>query len=451
MSSTHAAPAAAGDRRPAAPAPAGRWARFARRPGAVVAALAALVAVFLALTLWWHRWFDLTVYRGAMVYWLRDGGQLYDFLTPGTKYGFTYPPFAAYVMAPMAFLPWPLVIVVSVAASAAAAYALLRWLLLPLADRRGWPRWYVLALAGLLTVSLEPVRETFTFGQVNLLLLVVVAADVLLLVGRDSRWAGVGIGLATAVKLTPGVFLIYLLVTRRWRAAGVATAAAGLATLLPGVLTPDTARGFWTDAIWDTDRIGTLTYASNQNLQGLVARLHPEHPSGVLWGVLVLAALGYWLWRVTRPECDAAAGLALTAVLGCLISPVTWVHHLVWLLPALVLCAGYALDLPPGRRRTRWLVGVGLIAALLSSRIVWAWERDFSGVDGFVGGNMYVWLSIALLVMVPSRTVWRPLGAAADPAAPAPADRAGPASPGSPAAPGAAAGAAGPVPSGGVS
>ncbi|GGK27665.1 membrane protein [Pilimelia terevasa] len=401
---------------------AGRWTgaltRLSRRPVASVVTLAAVLAVFLALTLWWHDWFDLTVYRGAMRYWLVEDGELYDFLTPRSKYGFTYPPFGAYVMAPMAFLPFPVVVVVSVLASLGALVAVLYWLTGTLAARAGRPLWWVLTVVALLALALEPVRETITFGQVNLLLLAVVAADLLLLVGRDSRWAGLGIGLATAVKLTPGVFLIYLLATRRWRAAGTAVFAAGLATLVPGVLTPDTARGFWTDAIWNTDRVGTLSYASNQSLEGVVARLNPAHPSGALWALLVLAVVGIWLWRITRPGCDAAAGLALTGVVGCLISPVTWVHHLVWLLPALVLCAGHALALPTGDpRRRRWLVGVGLAYAVLCSRLVWAWERDFGGVDGFLGGNAYVWVSLALLVCVPSRTVWRSPTAPAAPAA----------------------------------
>ncbi|HEX5741805.1 MAG TPA: glycosyltransferase 87 family protein [Pilimelia sp.] len=407
---------------PPAPVAAARGAAggAARRRWTAVAVLAVAVAGFLALTLWWNHWFDLHVYHGAMRHWVREGGQLYDYVKPGSRYGFTYPPFAAYVMAPLAFVPAPLLIAASVLGSALAARAVLGRLLGPFGDRLGQPRWWVLTVGLLLLAALEPVRETVTFGQVNLLLLGVVAADLLLLVARDSRWAGVGIGLATAVKLTPGVFLVYLLVTRRWRALGVATGTAAAATLLPGALTPDTARAYWTDAVWNTDRIGVLTYASNQSLQGLVARLDPPHPNRLLWLVLVAAAVGYWAWRVSRPDCDVAAGLALTGVLGCLVSPVTWVHHLVWLLPALLLCAGYAWVLPPRHPRRRWwLGGVAVLYALLCSRLVWAFEGDFGGLDGFLGGNAYVWAGVALLVAVPAGH-WRPEPARA-PAGVAPA------------------------------
>src|SRR6185436_17187894 len=102
-----------------------------------------------------------------------------------------------------------------------------------------------------LALAFEPVRETITFGQVNTLLLTLVAGDMLFGVARGRRWAGVGTGMATAVKLTPGIFIVYLLITKRWRAAFVTSATAGGATLLGGAIFPDETREFWTSALWD--------------------------------------------------------------------------------------------------------------------------------------------------------------------------------------------------------
>ncbi|HEV7709267.1 MAG TPA: glycosyltransferase 87 family protein [Asanoa sp.] len=372
--------------------------RAARREVAIVAGLAVAVLVFLAFFAVRHGFFDLKVYYGAVNYWIHDHGMLYDFLKPNSKYGFTYPPFAAIAMVPMAVVPWVLAIVISVGLSLAATYALLRWLVLPLALRMGWTPWFALTVGFLLIAVFEPYRETITFGQVNLLLLFLVALDLLVGVAGGRRWAGVGIGVATAIKLTPGVFILYLLVTRRWRAAAVSAGTAAVATLAAAAVDPAASREFWTSALWDTDRVGSLAFISNQSLQGTVARLNPEHPSTLAWLVLVLLAIGVWAWRVRA--ASLAEGLALTGVLGCLISPVTWVHHLVWLLPALILLVSAAAT----ERRRLWLAFAIIGYAVLCSRLVWVWEHGFGGIGGFLGSNAYVWVSLALLLFLPLRS-----------------------------------------------
>ncbi|MEV0715941.1 glycosyltransferase 87 family protein [Asanoa sp. NPDC050611] len=370
--------------------------RAARKEVAIVAGLTVAVGAFVAVFAARHGFFDLKVYYGAVNYWIHDHGMLYDFLKPNSKYGFTYPPFAAIAMVPMAVVPWALAIVISVGLSLAATYALLRWLVLPVAVRERWTPWFALAVAFLLIVAFEPYRETITFGQVNLLLMVLVGVDLLVGIAGGRRWAGVGIGLATAIKLTPGVFILYLLVTRRWRAALVAAGTATVATLAAAAVDPAASREFWTSALWDTDRVGSLAFVSNQSLQGVVARLDPAHPSTLAWLVLVVAAVGVWAWRVR--SASVVEGFALTGVLGCLISPVTWVHHLVWLLPALILLVD------AGLRRRGYLVFAAVLYAVLCSRLVWVFEHGFGGVGGFLGSNAYVWASLGLLLFLPLRS-----------------------------------------------
>ncbi|MFI7022468.1 glycosyltransferase family 87 protein [Micromonospora sp. NPDC049900] len=377
-----------------------------RTVGQVVAVVVLAVAVtaFLSVAAVRHGFFDLHVYRGALVWWVHDGGEIYDYLKPGTQYGFTYPPFAALVMLPMAYLPWHGAIAVSVAAGVAAAAVLIWWLLDPVSRRAGWTRWFAFAVALCLAAAFEPMRETINFGQVNTLLLFLVAVDLLRLLPRDSRWAGVGIGLATAIKLTPGIFLVYLLVTGRWRAALTATGTAAGATVLAAALFPDASREFWTSALWNTGRVGELAFVSNQSLRGVVARLDPQSPSTLAWLALVVATVVVWIWRSRAAVAvgDEAAGLALTGAVMCLVSPVTWVHHLVWLLPGLVLLVDHGMAAPSRSRRRRLLLAAATVGyGFLTSRIVWAWEQDFSGVDGFLFGNTYVWISLALLAFLP--------------------------------------------------
>lgn len=356
---------------------------------AVLAVLTVAATAFAVAFSARHGFFDLRVYRGAVEFWARDGGMLYDYVNPNTRYGFTYPTFAALLMLPMAYLPWWLVMAVSVAATVVVTVVLV-WRLVP---RLGQPVWFVVGVALALLIAFEPMRETVTFGQVNLLLLGLVAADLLWGLPAGRAWAGVGIGLATAIKLTPGVFIVYLLVTRRFRAAFVAMGTAAAATLVTAAVAPAASREFWTDALWDTDRVGNLAFVSNQSLRGLVARL--DGPSW-LWLLLVAAVVAFWAWRVRG--APYAYGLALTGVLGCLVSPVTWVHHLVWLIPALILLVDAAV-------RTRRLAPLTLAAVaygVLCSRAVWLWfDGRIHGFDGFLGSNAYVLTSLALLLFLP--------------------------------------------------
>ncbi|MGS2614625.1 glycosyltransferase family 87 protein [Micromonospora sp. LZ34] len=382
-----------------------------------VVGLAAAVTAFLSVAAVRHGFFDLKVYYGALTWWVHDGGEVYDFLKPGTQYGFTYPPFAALVMLPMAYLPWLAAITVSVTASVLTSAVLIWWLVDPIARRAGWTRWFALAVALCLAAAYEPMRETVNFGQVNTLLLFLVAVDLLRLLPAGSRWAGVGIGLATAIKLTPGIFIVYLLVTGRWRAAVTSMAAAAGASLLAAALFPDASREFWTEALWNTARVGELAFVSNQSLNGVVARLDPEHPSTLTWLVLVLGTLALWAWRSRAAVAagDEATGLALTGAAMCLVSPVTWVHHLVWLLPGLILLVDNGMAAPARGRRRRMLLAAAAVGyAFLTSRIVWAWEKDFTGVDGFLGANTYVWISLALLAFLPIRRPAAPAGSAVE-------------------------------------
>ena len=391
-----------------------------RRGQAVIAAVVAVAAFTLvAIAAPRRGFFDLKVYFGAINYWAHGHGEVYDYLAPYTKYGFTYPPFAALTMLPMAVLPWHLVITVSLAATVVVTAVITRWFLGPVVARQGWPRWFVYTLAAALLFAFEPMRETLGFGQVNMLLVFLVVADLVLLGATPaepptggvrrawSPWGGIGIGLATAIKLTPGIFIVYLLIARRYRAALVASATTAAATLVAAAVAPHASRIFWTDALWDTDRVGQLSYISNQSIEGFVARLNPGNPNMALWAGLVLVVLALWLWRVRLAVRlgDRYGALALTGVLGCLISPVTWIHHLVWLVPALLLLVarGLAAVGAPGdgrRRAVRLLVFAGVLDGLLSSRLVWYFSDHFTGW-GLLFSNAYVLASLALLAGLP--------------------------------------------------
>ncbi|MGW0613337.1 glycosyltransferase 87 family protein [Streptomyces sp. NPDC002788] len=354
----------------------------------LVLALATLVTVFTATVPLLRDWFDLRVYYGSIDSWVHHGGRIYDYRVPGTTYGFTYPPFAAVAMLPMALLDLRTAVAAALLLNLAALAVILR-LLAGSAWRR--PGWYGWALIACLLPLFEPLRDTFSFGQVNLLLLALVLTDATLLATGRGRFAGAGIGLAAAVKLTPALFIGLLLVARRWRAAAIATGVALGATALAAGVDPDASRFYWTEALWDTHRIGRPAYVSNQSVQGVLARL--GEPDRAVWAAVVLLVLGVWAVRVRRAVAagDWTAAFALTGLAACLVSPITWVHHLVWLLPSFAVLV-----------RARHFRIAGALYAVLCTSVVWLWFDDASGVDGFVGSNAYAWITLGLLLWLPA-------------------------------------------------
>ncbi|QHA09448.1 DUF2029 domain-containing protein [Streptomyces broussonetiae] len=364
------------------------WPRTARWRLLLVLVLAAAVTVFTATVPLLRDFFDLRVYYGTVHTWVHHGGRIYDYRVPGTSYGFTYPPFAALTMLPLAPLGRNTAIVLSLLVNLAALAVVLRILAGPGWRRHGWYRW---SLVLCLLALFEPLRDTFSFGQVNLVLLALVLGDSWLLSTGRGRWAGAGIGLAAAVKLTPALFIGLLLLAGRRRAAGIATAVAAVATALAAWADPRASRFYWTEALWDTSRVGRLDYVSNQSLQGVLARL--GETGRPMWAAVVLLTLCVWAWRARGAvkSGDWTAAFALTGATACLVSPITWVHHLVWLLPSFVVLVR------AGRPRL-----AGALYAVLCTSVVWLWYDGSFGIGGFLGSNTYTWITLGLLLGLPT-------------------------------------------------
>lgn len=312
-----------------------------------------------------YGFFDLRIYHGAVDWWA-SGGQLYEFVAPETGLGFTYPPFAALAMLPMAGLPVGLAGWFNILASLVALGVVLAAILVPIADRCGWPRWFVVALAVPLAAAIEPARETLGFGQVNLLLFALVVADLVGLrwrtraasgahpaVGgslarfwRSGAWAGAGIGLATAVKLTPALFILYLVVTRRWRVATTAVGTAIGATVAAMLVAGNESMAYFVGVLWQTDRVGRADMTPNQSLAGLLARLYDSvETPGLLWLTFAALLLTVGLSRAANAhaEGDELAAFTLVGLTANVVSPISWSHHLVFVIPAIIVLADAAL------------------------------------------------------------------------------------------------------------
>ncbi|WP_324198546.1 mannosyltransferase [Nocardia brasiliensis] len=281
---------------------------------------------------------DLHVYVDGSAALLTD--RLYDFTyaekTPDFPLPFTYPPFAALVFFPLHFLPFGVVSVGWLLATVAALYGVVRIAieLILGADRaREWQTGVVGWTA--VGVWMEPVRTTIDYGQVNVFL--VLGA---MLAVRSSRWwiSGGLVGIVAGIKLTPAISGLYFVARRRWATVVCSALVFGATVGLSFLIAPHEARRYFGTLLGDADRIGPVGSVWNQSLRGAMSRiLGYDVQSGLWWlaGVLIVAVLALLAWRALAPD-DRMGTLVLVQFFGLLVSPISWSHHWVWLVPTVL-------------------------------------------------------------------------------------------------------------------
>jgi alpha-1,2-mannosyltransferase len=308
---------------------------------------------------------DLAVYREASRA-LLNGLAVYDLRTDAPQFlPFTYPPVAAIFGLPLLLVPfrvlgwiWSVLQLVLLWYTVGIAFR-------PLLERFG--RWWPVAQGaiGAVAIWMLPVSDGIRFGQVNAIVVALCLAD-LARRGEPRRWArGSLVGLAVAVKLTPGVFWLHWAAVRRWKVLLTSVLTTVAVTLLAALVMPEASVSFWLGALSDTSRVGPNSGTSNQSLNGLLLRTGIP-AQGLFWGLAAIAVLagGLWLSRRLDTLDEPVAVVAAVGLTAFLVSPVSWVHHLYW---GLILVAALAGD---GRDRRR-LVAAGVFVVLLWIHVPW--------------------------------------------------------------------------------
>ncbi len=342
---------------------------------------------------------DLRVYVQAPTH-LADG-RLYTFVADGSAVDrglpFTYPAFAAMLFWPLAQLPWPVVVtgwlVLDVVLLVVCCYLGLRLVNRagPAAGRRMTHPVRAAVLLSAVALWCEPVRSTVNYGQINLVLMALLLGGA---VAVREWWPGVTVGLAAGVKLVPAITLGYYLLARRWRPVAAALVA-GLFTVLVGLAVAGRpAWTFFTSLMFDPSRTGRIDQVRNQSLRGAAADLVGSRSMPVWAALAVLTvALGGWAARRALRGGDRAAAFLCVQFVGLEISPVSWNHHWVWVVPLLLWCL-FAAPRRPGR----WL-GLAWLIAVFSFALPIAAAKENAAL---VAGRAEPWWTDALHLLYPA-------------------------------------------------
>ena len=302
----------------------GRWAAPAVYSllGVEVAAVIAFAASYNALDFRIYMWGGHAVTHDTRLY-----------LTLAFGHWFTYSPFAAVVFVPIAALPLVVARVLwDLTSVAALVYSCV--IIVKLAGYR--PSRLLVAGLAAAAMALDPVYQTLFLGQINLILLALVLTD--LWRAAQGRDAGLGVGIAAAIKLTPGIFILFFLLARRTKSAVIAAGTFVACGLIGFAVAPRASELYWRHLFFDTSRVGA-PYISNQSPYAAAIRIAQGAAHiGSWWAVIPIAfaALGLAAATSLVRQHDWLGATAITGTTGLLVSPISWAHHWVWVLPALV-------------------------------------------------------------------------------------------------------------------
>ncbi len=374
---------------------------------------------------------DLQIYLDSAQR-LRNGDSLYEvrysFAERGSDFElqYLYPPALAALLASLSFIPRPTLILLwqlgLVAALVGSAVILARIIKRTAAGRGRYLSSLVLFP---LLAFWPPTLDGILWGQVNAYILFLLVSAAYFAVIRKDVAAGISVGLAAALKGTPLILIIPLIVHRRWRSVGscvVALIAAHLPLLaFPSGLKPIQEFLTTTREITSGHVVNDPNY--DYSLRRVVS-LFADAPATVLSGLSVVVVLIYLFMTVrgkrecssSNGSCDVLCGMQMLSAIPIMIlaSPLVWFHHLIWLFPVLVLIQQSSTN------RVIRLAALGSYLLLAPLLYVHVYIRHFTSLPELLVKPMpllITCLSYALIAFARSRTEKGPSASVTSPAA----------------------------------
>ncbi|WP_312871734.1 glycosyltransferase family 87 protein [Amycolatopsis acididurans] len=352
---------------------------------------------------------DADIYRLGAVTFLH-GHSIYTQLPVSTIAGplpYTYPPSSAILFTPLALVPpW-------IGFRLLTAATVLALIPLVLAYRAGAPwlralldrRWKVVAAAIALLVG-HPVANTIFWGQINVLLMTLVALDCLV---PNTRWPrGMLVGIAAAIKLTPAGFVLIFLLRKDYRAMWTSALTFLALTVFTAVLAPSDSWFYWTNRVLHATDMRIGGPLANESVFASLTKLGVSGTALTVTGVLVVAAVGVLTVLGTKravAENNLPLALGVNAAGVQLVAPISWSHQWVLALPtaAVVLIQGYR------RHHGPLLITGGIAVAViwLAPHYLMPQNPAIWSVAQKIAGSSYQLAAIALLAVTGVRYLTR--------------------------------------------
>ncbi|MEC3915753.1 glycosyltransferase 87 family protein [Nocardia sp. CDC160] len=325
----------------------------------VFGAALSLVLIFLTVDPWLDQvgflagGFDVHVYRDG-AWKIYNDHPLYT-ETTHRDLSYTYTPFSTLIFLPLLGIPFEAVTNTWLAVNICVLYVcvLLCWRVL--GHRLTWRLAGMSALLTATCMFLEPVRTTLYYGQINLVLMALILWDFSR--PERGRLRGIGVGLASGIKLVPLYFVAQFLVLRQWRAALVAASTFVLTIVIAWIALPDDSKQYWTKTFFQSDRIAPDTQPANQSIRGTIAHLTGHQVPQWLWLLLAVpvAVGGLLLAAALYNRGERLLTVTVAGLTSCAVSPFSWNHHWVWFLPLFIYLVQRAETSP------RWWSAVGFL------------------------------------------------------------------------------------------
>jgi alpha-1,2-mannosyltransferase len=330
------------------------------------------------------NWFDLGVYRDVGHVAQTDPSRVYVWELAGRK--FTYTPFAALIFGALSWLPLG-VLQQTVTVLSVATLPLIAWLMFGALGWQGTRRLAAsLILAGV-GLWLEPVQRAIALGQVEMLLMLLLVWD--LCQPDTRRFKGIGVGLAAGIKLVPLLFIPYLLLAGKVRQAVVATAAFVATVVIGAVFLPRTLSSYWLSGYFlRPSGLGPIDGLRNQSIFGLLIKLiGTQNEARPVWLVVsaIVGAAGLLASVVLHRSGRPVAGWVTCSLTALLISPISWDHHWVWIVPILALVVDWAVRSQHVQRQACWALAGALVLLFGAYPNQLSGQHPYLPVGGLLG------------------------------------------------------------------
>lgn len=248
-------------------------------------------------------------------------------------------------------------------------------------------------------LSFDGVRGTLNLGQINLIVLFLICLFLVALQEKGSAWRiAAPLSLAILLKTYPVFLLILLLIRRRFKAAALTVAYLGAVVAVAALVIPGYVWASWFREVmpaasntkymlWLFSHT-PMDFTWNQSIAGFLKRLLGDTawghsplslpglaaPLATVLEIAVIGATSFFAFRSYRERNPAewvTDDIAAFLLMMYLVSPVSWDHHMVYILPSAILALRFILN---GTVRGKAAFGMAVILYVLS----WRFQMDSS-------------------------------------------------------------------------